>query len=149
MANLPPPNHVADLPEDDPEEQPELAPEPDHLNGFALHQIPQPEGNMNGWILEDDEEEEEEEEEDPEMEEEVEEENDNDNDVEVINPYEEADPLNLLPPDSDTESEDMAVAPTPDDHEREAEADTVGVTPPKIQQCSGIPHGVLLHNTQR
>ncbi|GJT16713.1 hypothetical protein Tco_0875419 [Tanacetum coccineum] len=22
------------------------------------------------------------------------------------------------------------------------------VTPPKIQQCSGIPHGVLLHNTQ-
>ncbi|GKE89947.1 hypothetical protein Tco_1567422 [Tanacetum coccineum] len=24
-----------------------------------------------------------------------------------------------------------------------------GVTPPKIQQCSGIPHGVLLHNTQR
>ncbi|GJV09558.1 putative reverse transcriptase domain-containing protein [Tanacetum coccineum] len=35
MANLPPPNHVADLPEDDPEEQPELAPEPDHLNGFG------------------------------------------------------------------------------------------------------------------
>ncbi|GKA61580.1 hypothetical protein Tco_0760987 [Tanacetum coccineum] len=32
MANLPPPNHVADLPEDDLEEQPELAPEPDHLN---------------------------------------------------------------------------------------------------------------------
>ncbi|GKD53462.1 putative ribonuclease H-like domain-containing protein [Tanacetum coccineum] len=25
----------------------------------------------------------------------------------------------------------------------------IGVTPPKIQQCSGIPHGVLLHNTQR
>ncbi|GKG35089.1 hypothetical protein Tco_0440243, partial [Tanacetum coccineum] len=23
------------------------------------------------------------------------------------------------------------------------------VTPPKIQQCSGIPHEVLLHNTQR
>ncbi|GJX06409.1 putative reverse transcriptase domain-containing protein [Tanacetum coccineum] len=46
MANLPPPNHVADLPEDDPEEQPELAPEPDHLNEFALHQIPQPDDNM-------------------------------------------------------------------------------------------------------
>ncbi|GKC31344.1 hypothetical protein Tco_1038638 [Tanacetum coccineum] len=61
MANLPP-NHVANLPEDNPEEQPELAPEPDHLNMFAPHQIPQPEGNMNGWILEDDEEEEEEEE---------------------------------------------------------------------------------------
>ncbi|GJR20529.1 hypothetical protein Tco_0969056 [Tanacetum coccineum] len=69
MANLPP-NHVADLPEDNPEEQPELAPEPDHLNMFAPHQIPQPDGNMNGWILEDDEEEEEEEE-DPGWEEEI------------------------------------------------------------------------------
>ncbi|GKF48612.1 hypothetical protein Tco_0141863, partial [Tanacetum coccineum] len=88
-SSLPPPNHVVDLPEDDPEEQPELAPEPDHLNGFALHQIPQPEGNMNGRILEDDEEEE-----DPEIEEEMEEENDDDDDddAEVINPYEEADP---------------------------------------------------------
>ncbi|GJW36249.1 reverse transcriptase domain-containing protein [Tanacetum coccineum] len=28
MPNLPPPNHVADLPKDDPEEQPELAPKP-------------------------------------------------------------------------------------------------------------------------
>ncbi|GJZ36005.1 putative reverse transcriptase domain-containing protein [Tanacetum coccineum] len=119
MANLPPPNHVSDLPEDDSEEQPELAPEPDHLNGFALHQNPQPEGNTNRWILEVDEEEEEEE--DPEMEEEMEEENDDDDDAEVINPYEEADPLNLPPQDSDIESEDMAVAPTPDDHEQEAE----------------------------
>ncbi|GKA88227.1 hypothetical protein Tco_0809991 [Tanacetum coccineum] len=126
MANLPPPNHVVDLPEDDPKEQPELAPKPDHLNGFALHQNPQPEGNMNGWILEDDEEEEEEEE-DPEIEEEMEEENDDDDDdVEVIYPYKEVDPLNLPPPDSDTESEDMVVAPTPDDHEQEAEADTIG-----------------------
>ncbi|GJS76725.1 hypothetical protein Tco_0726606 [Tanacetum coccineum] len=83
MANQPPPNHVADLPEDDPEEQPELAPEPDYLNEFALHQIPQPEGNMNGWILKDDEEEEEEE--DPEMEEEIEEENDDD-DAECFSP---------------------------------------------------------------
>ncbi|GJR59883.1 hypothetical protein Tco_1502045 [Tanacetum coccineum] len=79
---------------------------------------------MNRWILKDNEEEEEEE--DPKMEEEMEEENDDDDDAEVINPYEEADPLNLLPPDSDTESEDMAVAPTPDDHEQEAEANTVG-----------------------
>ncbi|GKD72071.1 hypothetical protein Tco_1330353, partial [Tanacetum coccineum] len=125
MANLPPPNHVADLPKDDPEEQPKLAPKPDHLNGFALHQIPQPEGNMNGWILKDDEEEEEEE--DLEMEKEMGEENDDDDDdAEVINPYEEADPLNLPPPDSDIESEDMAVAPTPDDHEQGTEADTVG-----------------------
>ncbi|GKF95406.1 hypothetical protein Tco_0288141, partial [Tanacetum coccineum] len=60
--------------------------------------------------------EEEEEEEDPEMEEEMEEEDDDD-DAEVINPFEEADTLNLPPPDSDIESEDTAVAPTPDDHE--------------------------------
>ncbi|GKG16725.1 hypothetical protein Tco_0361682, partial [Tanacetum coccineum] len=53
-------------------------------------------------ILEDDEEEEEEEY--PKMEEEMEEENDDDNDAEVINPYEEADLLNLSPPDSDIES---------------------------------------------
>ncbi|GKF03005.1 hypothetical protein Tco_0029928 [Tanacetum coccineum] len=71
MANLPPPNHVANLLKDDSEEQPDLAPEPDHLNEFALYQNPQPEGNMNGWILEDDEEEEEEE--DPDIEEEIEE----------------------------------------------------------------------------
>ncbi|GJY40187.1 hypothetical protein Tco_0427457 [Tanacetum coccineum] len=140
MANLPPPNHVADLPEEDLEEQPELAPEPYHLNEFTPHQNPQPEGNMNGWILEDDEEEEEEE--DPEMEEEMEEEKDNDDDAEVINPYEEADPLNLPPPDSDTESEDMAVAPTPDDHEQEAEAeaDTVGTitrVPYSVRPFSG------------
>ncbi|GKG39631.1 hypothetical protein Tco_0463776, partial [Tanacetum coccineum] len=64
---------------------------------------------MNGWILEDDEEE------DREMEEEMEEENDDD-DAEIINPYEEADPLNLPPPDSDIESEDMAFSSTPDDH---------------------------------
>ncbi|GJT12709.1 putative reverse transcriptase domain-containing protein [Tanacetum coccineum] len=135
MANLPP-NHVADLPKDDPEEQPELAPEPDHLNVFAPHQIPQPDDNMNRWILEDDEGEE-----DPEMEEEMEEENDDDDDdAEVINPYEEADPLNLPPPDSDTESEDTAVAPTPDDHEQEAEADTVGTitrVPYSVRPFSG------------
>ncbi|GJV66677.1 reverse transcriptase [Tanacetum coccineum] len=115
MANLPHPNHVADLLEDDLEEQPELAPEPDHLNGFALHQSPQPEGNMNGWILED-------------------------NDAEVINPYEEADPLNLPPPDSNTESEDMVVAPTPADHKQEAEADTVGTitrVPYSVRPFSG------------
>ncbi|GJV52103.1 putative reverse transcriptase domain-containing protein [Tanacetum coccineum] len=116
MANLPPPNHVADLPEDDPEEQPELAPEPDHLNGFALHQIPQPE-------------------------EEMERRNDDDDDARGHSyPYEEADPLNLPPPDSDTESEDMAVAPTPADHEQEAEADTVGTitrVPYSVRPFSG------------
>ncbi|GJR49551.1 hypothetical protein Tco_1400072 [Tanacetum coccineum] len=107
MTNLPPPNHVTDLPKDDPEKQPELAPEPGHLNGFALHQNPQP--RVNEWMDTQDDEEEEEEE-DPEMEEEMEEEN-HDDDAEVINPYEEVDPLNLPPPDSDTESEDTAVDP--------------------------------------
>ncbi|GKF39370.1 hypothetical protein Tco_0119431, partial [Tanacetum coccineum] len=92
---------------------------------------------MNGWILEDDEEEEEEE--DPDIEEEIEEENDDD-DAEVINPYEEADPLNLPPPDSDTESEDTAVAPTPDDHEQEDDAATVGTitrVPYSVRPFSG------------
>ncbi|GJS74814.1 hypothetical protein Tco_0707655 [Tanacetum coccineum] len=133
MANLPP-NHVADLPEDDLEEQPKLAPELDHLNVFAPHQIPQPDGNMNRWILEDDEEEE-----DPEMEEEMEEENDDDDDdAEVINPYEEANPLNLPPPDSDTESEDTAVALTLDDHEQEAEAATVGTITRGCQHSTSL-----------
>ncbi|GKE91903.1 hypothetical protein Tco_1572998 [Tanacetum coccineum] len=75
------------------------------------------------------------------MEEEMEEENDDDDDAEVINPYEEADPLNLPPPDSDTESEDMAVAPTPDDHEQEAKADTIGTitrVPYSVRPFSGI-----------
>ncbi|GJQ96661.1 putative ribonuclease H-like domain-containing protein [Tanacetum coccineum] len=124
MANLPPPNHVADLPKDNPEEQPELAPQPDHLNRFALHQNPQPKGNMNGWILEDDEEDEEEE--DLEMRRDRRKKNDDMMNAEVINPYEEADPLNLPPPNSDIEFEDMAVAPTPVDHEQEAEANTIG-----------------------
>ncbi|GJV13582.1 putative reverse transcriptase domain-containing protein [Tanacetum coccineum] len=94
---------------------------------------------MNGWILEDDEEEEEEE--DLEMEEEMEEENDDDDDDdEVINPYKEADPLNLPPPDSDTESEDTAVSPTPNDHEQEAEAatvDTITRVPYSVRLFSG------------
>ncbi|GJS68896.1 retrovirus-related pol polyprotein from transposon TNT 1-94 [Tanacetum coccineum] len=74
------------------------------------------------------------------MEEEMEEENDDDDDAEVINPYEEADPLNRPPPDSDTESEDMAVAPTLADHEQEAEADTIGTitrVPYSVHPLSG------------
>ncbi|GKE18564.1 hypothetical protein Tco_1426141 [Tanacetum coccineum] len=76
------------------------------------------------------------------MEEEMEEENDDDDDddAEVISPYEEADPFNLPPPDSNTESEDMAVAPTPADHEQEAKADTVGTitrVPYSVRPFSG------------
>ncbi|GJU76190.1 putative reverse transcriptase domain-containing protein [Tanacetum coccineum] len=48
-----------------------------------------------------------------------------------------ADPLNLPPPDLDTESKDMAVAPTPDDHEQEAEANTVGT-------ITRVPYSVRL-----
>nr|GFC26585.1 hypothetical protein [Tanacetum cinerariifolium] len=50
-------------PEEDPEEtpvqqfKPEL--EPNHMNGFALHPLPQQENNMNGWLIEDNYEEEE------------------------------------------------------------------------------------------
>nr|GEV20744.1 hypothetical protein [Tanacetum cinerariifolium] len=94
MVNLPPPDHVAELPKDepvhlepapiilhhapaqpegyigdddmendeeeDPEEQPEeeeLVAEPNNMHGFALNMNPQPEGNMNGWLIEDDDDE--------------------------------------------------------------------------------------------
>nr|GEU46238.1 hypothetical protein [Tanacetum cinerariifolium] len=94
MADLPPPDHVADLPEDesvhpkpapiilhhapaqpegyvgdddieddeeeDPQEEPEEdepVPEPNNMNGFALHPLPQQEGNMNGWLIKDDDDE--------------------------------------------------------------------------------------------
>ncbi|GJY96853.1 hypothetical protein Tco_0513763 [Tanacetum coccineum] len=137
MANLPPPNHVADLPEDDPEEQPKLAPEPGPLKDFALYQNRQPVGNMmDGYSMMMRRREKGQ---DHRVEEEMEEENDDD-DAEVINPYEEADPLNLPPPDLDTESEDMVVAPTPDDHEQEAKADTVGTitrVPYSVRPFSG------------
>ncbi|GJZ15186.1 hypothetical protein Tco_0550863 [Tanacetum coccineum] len=52
--NLPPPYHVADTPKTDTRNlpcKPELAPEPDHLNEFAPHRIPQPEGNMMDGYL--------------------------------------------------------------------------------------------------
>ncbi|GKA65709.1 hypothetical protein Tco_0765416 [Tanacetum coccineum] len=77
MANPPPPNHAADLPKD------ELATQ----------------DNINGWLEEDDEDEMEVEEDD-EMNDEIE---DDVDDAEIINPYEEADPLNKPPPDSDFE----------------------------------------------
>nr|GFA28951.1 hypothetical protein [Tanacetum cinerariifolium] len=43
--------------EEDPEEEPkedEPVPEPNNMDGFALHPLPQPEGNINGWLIEDD-----------------------------------------------------------------------------------------------
>ncbi|GJZ44691.1 hypothetical protein Tco_0591946, partial [Tanacetum coccineum] len=99
MADLPPPDYVTDLPEDepvhpepapiilhhapaqpdgyvgdddmeddkeedpdeDPEEEPieKLVPKLNNMDGFALHPLPQPEENMNGWLIEDDDDEEE------------------------------------------------------------------------------------------
>ncbi|GKE75390.1 hypothetical protein Tco_1537431, partial [Tanacetum coccineum] len=74
-------------PDEDSEEEPieQLVPEPNNMNGFALHPLPQPEGNMNRWLTEDD---------DDELKEDR-----------VINPYEEADPLNRPPPTFDEEFE--------------------------------------------
>ncbi|GJW03507.1 hypothetical protein Tco_1562363 [Tanacetum coccineum] len=98
--------------EEDPEEEPteQLMPEPNNMNEFALHPLPQQEGNMNGWLIEDDDEEEEVEEID---EDEMEVDDDSkedgednvDDDAEVINPYEGVDPLNRPPPGSDEKSE--------------------------------------------
>ncbi|GJY09944.1 hypothetical protein Tco_0378129 [Tanacetum coccineum] len=125
MANLPSPDHAADLPndelinpepapiilyhapaqtegyvgnndieddeEEDPNEDPEeelieqIIPEQNNMDGFALHMNPQPTGNMNGWLIKDDDEEVEE-------------------DGEVINAYEEVDPLNRPPHASDEET---------------------------------------------
>nr|GEV89409.1 putative reverse transcriptase domain-containing protein [Tanacetum cinerariifolium] len=92
--------------EEDPEEKPkeEEEPIPEQATaapaGFALHMNPQHAGNMNGWLIEDDEEEVKAEEDD---EEEIEAEEDKDmevedNDAEIIHPYEEADPFNRPPP---------------------------------------------------
>ncbi|GJT77389.1 hypothetical protein Tco_1044114 [Tanacetum coccineum] len=137
MANPLPPNHVADLHEDElvhpehtpimpdqvpaqpkgyisdddmeedldeePKEEPEQEPE---FASFA--QAAQ--NNMNGWLEEDDDEDEMEAEEAKEVEVEI---DDDKDDAEVIHPYEEADPLNKPPPNSNIEPEAVAAAPTP------------------------------------
>ncbi|GJS31807.1 putative reverse transcriptase domain-containing protein [Tanacetum coccineum] len=89
MANPPPPNHAVDLPKDE-----LVHPEP----------APAAQDNMNGWLEEDDEDEMEVEEDD-EMNDEIE---DDVDDAEIINPYEEADPLNRPPPYSDSEPKTTA-----------------------------------------
>ncbi|GJT77474.1 putative reverse transcriptase domain-containing protein [Tanacetum coccineum] len=137
MAKLPPPNHVADLPKTSGRATLPTT-EPDHLNEFALYQIPQLRGNMNGWILEDDKEEEEEE--DLEMEEEWRKK------IMMMMMLRSSTLIRRLIPSTYhyqiqiPESEDMAVAPTPDDHEQEAEADTVGTitrVPYSVRPFSG------------
>ncbi|GKD35137.1 hypothetical protein Tco_1250646 [Tanacetum coccineum] len=154
IANLPPPDHVANLLEDelvqpkpapiilyhapaqpegyvddddmeeDEEEDPDedlkeerieqVVPKPNNMDGFALHMNPQPEGNMNGWLIKDDDEELEEDgvvDDDDEEEMEMNENdgnnggNNDEDDAEVINAYKEVDPLNRPPPTSDKETE--------------------------------------------
>ncbi|GKE08267.1 hypothetical protein Tco_1411818, partial [Tanacetum coccineum] len=101
-------------PDEDPEEEPvkQVVPEPNNMDGFAPHLLPQPEGNMNGWLIEDDDEEIEEDgvDDDDDEEEMVEDDednggNDNEDKADVINAYEEVDPLNRPPPTSDEETE--------------------------------------------
>ncbi|GJT99969.1 putative reverse transcriptase domain-containing protein [Tanacetum coccineum] len=102
-------------PDEGQEEEPieQIVPEQNNMDGFALHMNPQPAGNMNGWLIEDDDEEVEEDgvddEDDEEMEMDEEDEddgvNDNEDEAEVINAYEEVDPLNRPPPASDEETE--------------------------------------------
>nr|GEW19207.1 putative reverse transcriptase domain-containing protein [Tanacetum cinerariifolium] len=91
----------------------QLVHKPNNMDGFALHMNLQPKGNMNGWLIADDDDELEEDvvgdDDEEEMEvDENDEENDgnnNEDEAEVINPYEEVDPLNRPPPTSDEEYE--------------------------------------------
>nr|GEU53612.1 hypothetical protein [Tanacetum cinerariifolium] len=130
MANPPPPNHAADHPEDElvhPEPAPVilfnllLYPEEDPKEESEEEQEPEPEleptfapfsqaaqNNMNGWLEEEDDEDEMEVEEDDEMDVEI---DDNVDDAEIIHPFEDTDPLNRPPPDSDTKPEAVAAAP--------------------------------------
>ncbi|GKF37897.1 hypothetical protein Tco_0114655 [Tanacetum coccineum] len=116
MANLPPPNHVADLHEDEPVH-------PEHTPIVPDHVPAQPKGYISDDDIEEDpnEEPKEEPEQEPEFapfaqaaqnnmnEVEI---DDDEDDAEVIYPYEEAYPLNRPPPDSNIEPEAVAAAPT-------------------------------------
>ncbi|GJS91031.1 putative reverse transcriptase domain-containing protein [Tanacetum coccineum] len=101
MVNVFPPDHVDDLLEVEPN-QPDLAPA-----------IPEPalvEENEEPKKEEEFEDQEEFEEEEPQEEENMEVDiREEENELELTFPYEEADPLNLLPPASDSESEDVVV----------------------------------------
>ncbi|GKG57571.1 hypothetical protein Tco_0587169, partial [Tanacetum coccineum] len=71
-----------EFPDEDPKEEPikQIVPEQNNMDGFALHMNPQPAGNMNGWLIKDDDEEvEEEDDEEMEMDEEDEDDGVNDN----------------------------------------------------------------------
>ncbi|GKF44905.1 hypothetical protein Tco_0131457 [Tanacetum coccineum] len=93
MANLPPPNDDLNIPEDEP------------VNPKPALVVPNPAPMQPNIVLNDVEEEnlEEDLQENLEEEEELEDDNDDMNDVEVINPFEEANPLNQSPPDFEAE----------------------------------------------
>nr|GEU92412.1 hypothetical protein [Tanacetum cinerariifolium] len=117
------PNDYLAKEEGDPEEELEEEEEPVPEQalaapaGFAIHINPQPAGNMNGWQIQDDEEEEEAEAEDEEEMEAKEnedmeiEDNEDENDVEIIQPYEEVNPLNRPPPSPKTVEQEFMNAP--------------------------------------
>nr|GEV27554.1 putative reverse transcriptase domain-containing protein [Tanacetum cinerariifolium] len=79
-------------PKEDPEEEPieQLVPEPKYMDGFALYPNLQQEGNINGWLIEDDDEQEEVEEmDDEEMDDEemeVDDDDDSDEEYEFVPP---------------------------------------------------------------
>nr|GFA01639.1 hypothetical protein [Tanacetum cinerariifolium] len=87
-------------PDEDPEEEPI---EQNNTDEFALHMNPQPVGNMNGWLIKDDDENVEEDKvgnEEMKVDKEDEDDgvDDNEDEAEVINAYEEVEPLNRPPP---------------------------------------------------
>ncbi|GJS14939.1 putative reverse transcriptase domain-containing protein [Tanacetum coccineum] len=102
-------------PNEDPKEEPikQVVPEQNNIDGFVPHPLPQAARNMNGWLIEDDDEEVKEDgvddENDEEMERDEDDEDDgangNEDEAEVINAYEEVDPLNRPPHTSDEETE--------------------------------------------
>nr|GEV71506.1 putative reverse transcriptase domain-containing protein [Tanacetum cinerariifolium] len=99
-------------PDEDPKEEPieQVVPEQNNMDGFALHMNPQLVGNMNGWLIEDDDYEVKEDgvdDEEMKMDEKDEDDgvNDNDDEAEVINAYEEVNPFNRPPLTSDEETE--------------------------------------------
>nr|GEV88171.1 hypothetical protein [Tanacetum cinerariifolium] len=124
-------------PEENPIKQLEPKPEPNHMNGFALHPLPQQENNMNGWLINDDDEEEE----IKEMNDDEMEVDDNDeDDAEVIHLYEEADPFNRSPPKSDEETEFATTTPVVSfDSEDETEF-AVAASPVTSSILQSLPH---------
>ncbi|GJR96797.1 hypothetical protein Tco_0268971 [Tanacetum coccineum] len=164
MANLPPPDHAADLPDDepvqpepapiipdhapaqpegyvgdddmedekeegpdeDPEEEPikQVLPEQNNMDGFAIYMNPQPAGNMNRWLIEDDDEELEEDGVDEEDDEELEEDGVGDGEEEEMEIDDEMDNSEVINPDEIEEGE--LPPPIPVDPEPEAKAATVG-----------------------